>query len=112
MEWVQVGSRGTEEGTDGEDRFRRPRRRGQRDNSVENSPSDESEDTMDVGDAIFGLNKQKMWEKYVKADTFDIFCADVERRIHLTILIPYRQDIESDSLGIIYRKTDVHLTTG
>ena len=60
MDWVQVGSRGTEEGADGDDRFRRQRRRGQRDDSVENSPSDESEDTMDVGDAIFGLNKKNV----------------------------------------------------
>ena len=79
---------------------------GKGDDSLENSPSDESEDTMDVGDAIFGLNKQKMWEKYRKADTFDIFCADVERRIHLTLLIPYRQHVEVDSLSHHTEKTD------
>merc|ERR1711871_134354 len=82
MEWVQIRD-GMEDEMVG-----RLRRRTRNDgNNMDASISHNGEEDLDTSDFYFGLNEKKLWEKLEKANNFDSFCANVERRIHLMLLV-------------------------
>ena len=108
MEWVEIRE-GVE--VDLEDRLenvdiRANRRRGRNDdrrNDNSNSVSGNAdEDDQDIADMYYGLNEKKLWEKVDKAENFDSFCADVERRIHFMLLV------SDNDISNAYQNSNIH----